>query len=309
MGTHSARRHSAHRRARDAWPARLVFTSLTVLQFALPAAAQTANPHWRPDGCQACHETAAPTAAQLGLKASPASAVCATCHGGGEASVCAHRPDIVVTSDRVTTIAEPLRPALSNGQVVCTTCHDMTPHCALDVKSRYRNKSFLRGGPFEERGEQCFLCHEESAYRKPSPHMQSGKDGEFREGTCTFCHGAVPQRDADGKWQPVQYASSGKLSAMCEGCHAVGPHPSGSVRGKSGWFHMAAPSDVYAARMEATVAAKGGRMPLDPQTGTITCVTCHDPHDQRVPGFAVASTPGTKARLRYEDPCGACHDK
>ena len=141
----------------------------------------------------ACHDAPTPAAAQLGLKASPAQAVCATCHGGGEASVCAHRPDIVVTSDRVTTIAEPLRPALSNGQVVCTTCHDMTPHCALDVKSRYRNKSFLRGGPFEERGEQCFLCHEESAYRKPSPHMQSGKD------SMPSC----PMMKGDGETAPI----------------------------------------------------------------------------------------------------------
>jgi len=279
---------------------------------AAPAAAQeaagSANPHWRADGCPACHATAAPTAAQPALKTTPAAALCATCHGGGEAAVCAHRSDIAATSARAMTVAESLRPALVSGQVVCTTCHEMAPHCALDVKQRYRNKAFLRGGPFETRGEQCFLCHDKAAYRKPSPHMQSRKDG-IKEGTCVFCHGSVPTRDASGKWEPVQLASADKLSAMCDGCHAVGPHPSGSVRGKSGWFHMTVPTGAYAERMRATVAAQGGRMPLDPQTRAITCVTCHDPHDQRVPGFTVASTPGTKARLRYEDMCGACHDK
>ena len=300
---HAPRRHGV--RIALAW-----VVALGALPVWTQASAAGASPHWRSDGCAECHASATPTAAQPALKTTPASALCATCHGGGEAALCAHRSDIAVASDRTATFAESLRPSLANGQVVCTTCHDMAAHCALDVKQRYRNKSFLRGGPFEERGEQCFLCHEKSAYRKPSPHMQSRKGGEFKEGTCIFCHGAVPQRDAAGKWQPVQYApNGGKWSAMCDGCHAVGPHPSGSVHGKSGWIHMVVPAGAYAERMKATVAAQGGRMPLDPQTRAITCVTCHDPHDQRVPGFAVASTPGTKARLRYEDMCGACHDK
>ena len=283
-------------------------TGVALLCVVTVTAAETPSPHWRPDSCQVCHETAAPTAAQLALKTAPASALCATCHLSGEARACAHRSDIPVAGERLAGVAEVVRAKLSDGRVVCTTCHDMGPHCAQDVKQRYRNKSFLRGGPFEERGEECFLCHEKSAYRKPSPHVQSRKDG-IKEGTCTFCHGSVPQRDASGKWQAAQFSSTVKLSAMCDGCHAVGPHPSGSVHRKSGWFHMSVPSGPYAERMRATVAAKGGRMPLDPQTGEITCVACHDPHDKRVPGFMVASTPGTKARLRYEDMCGACHEK
>lgn len=299
---HAPRRHGV----------RIVLTwavALGALSVWTQAPATGTGPHWRPDGCGECHESATPTAAQPALKTTPASALCATCHDGGEAAECAHRSDITVAGDRESSIAEPLRPALAGGRVVCTTCHDMKPHCALDVRQRYRNKSFLRGGPFEARGEQCFLCHQKSAYRKPSPHMQARKDG-IKEGTCTFCHGSLPQRDATGQWQPVQYATNGsQWSDMCTGCHGVGPHPSGSVHGKTGWIHMVEPTGAYAERMRARLAAEGGRMPLDPQTGTITCVTCHDPHDERVPGFAVASAPGTKARLRYENMCGACHDK
>ena len=44
-------------------------------------------------------------------------------------------------------------------------------------------------------------------------------------------------------------------------------------------------------------------------TGTVSCATCHDPHDGRLDGFAIADPPGSKVRLRYEDICGACHEK
>jgi hypothetical protein len=61
--------------------------------------------------------------------------------------------------------------------------------------------------------------------------------------------------------------------------------------------------------MDQTVVSQHGRLPLDPTTGEITCVTCHDPHDRKLEGMAVAMTPGTKAKLRYDDTCGACHEK
>jgi hypothetical protein len=99
------------------------------------------------------------------------------------------------------------------------------------------------------------------------------------------------------------------LVSLCNGCHNKGPHPSSSVTGKTGWIHLTVPNEEFKERMKQTVETKGGRLPLDPTTGKIFCATCHDPHDQRLAGFAIAETPGIVTKLRYQDICGACHEK
>ena len=221
--------------------------------------------------------------------------------------MCRHRSDLAPAADWVADFDDALQAELDDGKVVCTTCHDMTPHCALDIKQRYRNMSFLRGGPFEKRSDQCFGCHSKSGYRQRSPHMHVSR-GQIKEGHCVFCHGSVPQKDDTGQWQPVEFATDGPLSKLCDGCHMVGPHPSGSVRGKTGWFHMVVPPPETLERMQQKVATAGGSMPLDPYTGTVTCTTCHNPHNKRLEGYPI-SDEKTKTKLRYENMCEVCHDK
>ena len=72
---------------------------------------------------------------------------------------------------------------------------------------------------------------------------------------------------------------------------------------------MSVPPERQALNMAQTVADRGGKLPLDPSTGEMTCATCHDPHDDRVDGFMVSESAGAEARLRFDDMCGACHDK
>ena len=284
---------------------------LALLMATFPPASEAANaksPHWKAGACETCHTSAAPTADQVALKTAPGYAVCTECHDGGDASVCRHRSNISVTAEQSSAFEEGFQTSISSGNVVCTTCHEMKPHCSRDVKHKYRNSSFLRGGPFETHEEQCFGCHKKSNYKQRSPHRQVRRD-KILEGTCMFCHGVVPQQDASGQWMPVQFTNSGPQSQICNGCHVVGPHPSSSVTGKKGWFHMSVPAGKFAARMEDTVISRGGRLPLDPSSGEITCATCHDPHDRKLEGMPVAKAPGTKAKLRYDNVCGACHDK
>jgi predicted CXXCH cytochrome family protein len=271
-------------------------------------AAGASNPHWKAGACTTCHNSDTPTAELPMLKTTPGAAVCGECHGGGDAAVCRHRSDIAVVAERAAEFDVPLQSALGDGSVVCTTCHEMTAHCARDVKQRYRNPSMLRGAPFDSRSDQCFGCHERSGYRQPIPHRQ-GRKNRFKESTCIFCHEVVPEKDADGQWMPVNFATDKSLSKLCNGCHSKGPHPSSSVTGKTGWMHLTVPNEEFKERMKQTVETKGGRLPLDPTTGEIFCANCHDPHDQRLAGFAIAETPGTKAKLRYKDICGACHEK
>ena len=270
-------------------------------------AAGSPSPHWRKGSCEACHLQAQPVAGQAALKATSASATCSECHGKRGSTICRHRSDITAEPERTADFSEALRDELSEGQVVCTTCHDMTPHCALDVKQRYRNTSFLRGGPFDSRSDQCFGCHSKSGYRQRSPHMHISK-GQIKEGHCIFCHGSVPQQDDSGQWKPVDFGIDLRLSELCNGCHMIGPHPSGSVTGKSGWIHMVVPPPGYAERMQQSVTERGGSLPLDPNTGEITCTTCHNPHNRKLEGY-LTSGEKTKTKLRYEEMCEVCHDK
>jgi predicted CXXCH cytochrome family protein len=273
----------------------------------LNAQAAGSNPHWKAGACTACHNSEAPTAELLSLKTTP-DGVCSECHDAVDAKVCRHRSDIAVTSERLVEFDDNMQAGVSDNKVECTTCHEMKAHCALDVKQRYRNPSMLRGAPYDYKGDMCFSCHASSGYRKPSPHNQ-GRGSRFKKNLCVYCHGELPQQDADGQWMPVKFAIEGPLSTLCSGCHYKGPHPSSSVTGKRGWFHMSVPNEAFDERMRVTVETKGGRLPLDPGTGEITCATCHDPHDERLDGFALAESVGNRARLRYDDICGACHEK
>lgn len=272
-------------------------------------ASEGRGPHWQTGGCTACHDVSEPSSSDPALKTTPAYRVCYECHDAGQAAVCRHRSDFNPGETRATEFDKGLRAGLHEGTIVCTTCHDMAPHCALDAKQRYRNRSFLRGGPFPDSSDECFGCHQKSAYRQRSPHMHLRR-GEISEDKCIFCHGSMPQRTTNGQWlEPVPFATAEPLAKLCDGCHRVGPHPSSSVTGKKGWMHMIVPSPTYAARMQESVAARGGRLPLDPRTGEITCATCHNPHDPGLPGYPSAGEEDTEARLRYAKICGVCHDK
>ena len=270
-------------------------------------AAGTASPHWRKGSCQSCHESPQPITGQAQLKSTSAQSICEECHNGRAAPDCRHRSGFAPETARVADFDEHLQAGLDEGKVVCTTCHDMTPHCALDVKQRYRNTSFLRNGPYDNTSDQCFGCHSKSGYRQRSPHMHISK-GVIKEGHCMFCHQSTPQRDASGQWLPVQFGTDGPLSQLCSGCHMIGPHPSGSVSGKTGWFHMVVPPPAYAERMQQSVATRGGSLPLDPNTGEITCATCHNPHNRKLEAYPLSGEK-TKTKLRYENMCGVCHEK
>jgi hypothetical protein len=283
----------------------IIFMTGLAIAPAIAEAAKSQSPHWRKNSCQACHVQVQPTADQATLNATPAQAVCKECHGKKGFSVCRHRSDITPETERLADFDQAMRAGLDDGKVVCTTCHDMAPHCALDVKQRYRNTSFLRGGPFDKRGAECFGCHSKSGYKQRSPHMNISK-GKIKEGHCAFCHESVPQQDASGQWKPVQYATDGPLSQLCSGCHGIGPHPSTSMSGKSGWIHMVVPPLEYGKRMRESVAARGGSLPVDPNTFEITCTTCHNPHSKKLEAYPLSGEK-TKSKLRYEDMCGVCH--
>lgn len=268
--------------------------------------AATDNPHWKSDACIVCHESADPEVNSAALNTATAEDRCLACHQDGEAVACPHLSGISVDEGGLGELPESYSAKLHEGEITCTTCHDLQQQCTGPQSSRYRNPAFVRNGPFLDSSAACFECHQSSAYRKLSPHRQLRR-GKVIENSCIFCHSAVPQ-SADGEAPGFRFP--GDLSLQCYGCHPVAPHP-GSMFGQpaqGAWNHLVKPSKAVLLRMQDTEARTGARLPLDPHTGRVFCATCHNPHADGLEGYPAADPAGDSYKLRVPDICGACHD-
>lgn len=297
-----ARRQSlaAHLRA----GALLVAVAFLVLFLAGSVFGQSqTSPHWEKGACQACHQLATPSPASAALRSSDADEMCLECHGeGAEGGFCRHVSGVLPGE---LSIPESYHPALKDGHLTCTTCHDLKVQCLAPSKSyRFMNPGFLRERTSRDTSEHCYSCHDRSAFEKLNPHDASG------DGSCRLCHATNPVQGPDGNWFAVDYRMTHDLNDTCSGCHQVRPHPADAFSGVAPtWDHLAVPSDKVLARMRATGAGTGVSLPLEPVTGKIHCATCHDPHRDGLAGYRAASTPGSEHRLRLENMCQACHEK
>jgi len=289
--------------ARTAWQL-LVSAALAwgMSLLVVPPAGAADTLHWNRSSCGQCHG-ASPPEGRADLSAG-ATALCAGCHEDGDAPACPHRAGVPAGAMGV----DPsLAGALQEGEIACTTCHDLAIQCRGGRDARYRNPAFVRGGPYRQTGEFCFQCHRSGDYKKLSPHRQVRR-GEIQEGTCLFCHAAVPGQE---QRRAVEFRMRGDLDRQCTGCHPVAPHPmSVGIDGAAGgWVHLVQPPEDIRARMADTASRSGATLPLDPYTGKIFCATCHNPHDKALAGYPVADPSGDRAKLRVPDICGACHAK
>jgi hypothetical protein len=276
-----------------------------VLFLCLPAAGEQVDPHWNKHACQACHLSSEPAAGNLGLTADSAEALCAGCHSsGGDGRSCRHVSGIPPGD---MTIPPGYSSKLENGNLVCTTCHDLAIQCLAPSRSySFANPGFVRERKSRERGAHCFNCHDASGFERLNPHqMQTGNPSGP---TCTLCHASEPTKDEHG-WVATGFSVPGSLNDLCTGCHDVQPHPGNSFSGKPiGWEHLAVPSAEIRENMQRSEQAEGLIFPLDPRTGELHCATCHNPHPGELEDYPVAVQPGSKGRLRVDKICQACHD-
>lgn len=278
----------------------LVLCGLLFLPF---AAHSQGSPHWSKSGCQDCHVDAAPVDGLVNLQAADAEALCETCHGGrGDAKACRHMSGLPAGDME---IDESLAPALKNGQVVCSTCHDVVYQCKhARVEYSFQNPGFLRDRTTRRTGEYCLKCHDASAYQALNPHY--GAAGDPPRATCPLCHVGIPESDGEDGLR-VSFNMQHDLNETCTGCHDVSPHPRNLFAREQSdeWVHFTVASPEVAANMRDAEANLGIRLPLHPETGEIYCATCHDPHEFK--GGPVAQQP--KHRLRANDICQVCHEK
>jgi hypothetical protein len=263
------------------------------------------NPHWNKAGCQDCHVDAAPVDGLVNLQADDAEALCESCHGGrGDAKACRHASGLPAGDME---IAEGLASALKDGEVVCSTCHDIVYQCKrARVEYSFQNPGFLRDRTTRETGDYCLKCHAEADYERLNPH--EGVAGSPPRATCPLCHVSIPESDGTGGIR-VTFNMQHDLNDACRGCHDIRPHPrkmfSYSKQEEDRWVHLVAPTPEVLAQMQQSEADIGVALPLDPRNGEIFCATCHDPHEFK--GGPVTEQP--KHRLRANDICQVCHEK
>jgi predicted CXXCH cytochrome family protein len=281
------------------------FLAVTLSLGTATAVAQEAtNPHWNKSACQTCHVDAAPTAGNLVFQGGDAEALCGSCHGDrGEARPCRHVSGLAPV---VVTIPESYAASLRDGEIVCTTCHDLSFQC-LNPNPGYRGRNFgfVRARQSRVRGDACFLCHEKTPVEQLNPHEM--EVGNPPQATCTFCHATMPVKDENG-WVSVDFHVEGSLNDICFGCHRARPHPGFSFGGPVGWDHLVIPSRELLENMKEAEQVQGMIFPIDPNTAEVYCATCHNPHHESLEGYPVAKTPGAEHRLRVTDNCQACHD-
>lgn len=272
------------------------------------------DPHWRPEGCAACH-VGRPAVDNLRVARAQADRLCAACHERTPSMHFHHPSGIAVRDDMLARMPASMRQSLQGeeGLMLCSTCHDPLIQC-LGSKQRegLQNPHFLREGPYRDRTAICYLCHDAEQYKRLNVHDQISDSGMVRKQTCSVCHADTDGLEEAHGIGDLKFTVSGDLSKMCLRCHEWIPHPGGGFQfgGMGEVDHLTVPSAKVRARMEKMTASGDLVLPLEPSTGRVFCGTCHNPHERGVISDPALSR-GSDSKQRLRDPklCIFCHEK
>lgn len=193
---------------------------------------------------------------------------------------------------------------LRDGQIACSTCHDIVIQCQdrqLD-RAFLKDQKFLRGAPFETETSICFRCHNIESYRRYNPHRQLNSQKEIIKEKCLYCHSEVP----DEKQTRAQDARLiGNLATLCIRCHMKAPRQDFHAK------HLRKPSTEVLTRIKQMEDRHNIILPLN-EEGMITCATCHNPHEKGVIPDVRAGAKGAGKTRRHRlannnNMCIKCH--
>ena len=282
---------------------------------------QVPNPHWRTDACNACHMGAAAAGGKMPpLRTEDIDGLCGNCHDPSMVAEYIHAVGMEPPDEFLDRMPDDFLAALERGgQVItCIMCHDLPLQCEEKrFPQQEINPFFFRGGPYTERTDLCFNCHDPEDYERYNPHDQVTDEGELDTEQCFFCHNTTPNRTVVRSIDDVSFNVAEELEKLCTGCHPYQPHPGGSWfsstgnREGGGPNHLKVPPERIRRRMEKMVRETGAVMPLEPETGRIFCATCHNPHERGVqyyPRADVGADGYKRLRRGKFEICMACHD-
>lgn len=202
-------------------------------------------------GCESCHigrPKPEDKAVKLLMPNNDIVLLCITCHEDADH----HKVNVAPGDGMKVPDFLPLgTEGLPEGKVVCSTCH--YTHVELAVNVLLRGFSQGANDPnvkFIKRLELCDACHGVE-FTKKSPHTS-------KEDMCGFCHSSDPTKAKD----VVKETIKRDIIELCDFCHgtAEGAH-----------FLAVNPFLDKAIRKEFPAT-------LPVLDGSITCVTCHNPH-------------------------------
>jgi len=198
----------------------------------------------------------------------------------------------------------PARFPLWQGQITCDTCHDIYVQCHDRPVERpfLKDQKFLRGAPYETEAGICYQCHNIKDYEMYNPHRQLNAQQEIIKSTCLYCHSELPNQK---KTSAQDARLIGNMKALCIRCHMKAPRQDFHAK------HLRKPTPEVLSRMKQLEHQDNIILPLS-EAGTITCATCHNPHEKGViPDVrAGARGAGEKWRQRLTDTntmCIKCH--
>ena len=235
------------------------------------------NIHYNNNYCTECHINYPKNSeiAKRNLKFNGDYKLLCKCHDEGPGRNL-HPVDIIPSKEIKTRI--PSGFPLSDGKITCSTCHDISVQCKDISEIYYKQEDFLRGGPYNNKLDECFLCHDSNDFKRYNPHKQLTKNGDIIKETCLYCHSEVLDvKDRDNK---AGLKLIGSRTALCRGCHM---NTNGtSLHDK----HISRlPTADVLGRIKATEKKFNIRLPLTAH-GMVTCVTCHNPHEKNlIPGY------------------------
>ncbi len=293
---------------------------LTLLTDEAIAFEDVPNPHWRADACIACHLDNKKNNEMPPLRSTDYNGLCGNCHDPSLVAEYIHAVGIEPPDEFLDRMPEDFMKALerSDGVLTCIVCHDLPLQCDKDSFQQAEiNPLFFRGGPYSVRTDLCFNCHDPEDYERYNPHDQVTDEGELDTEQCFFCHNVTPNRASARSIKDVTFNVAEDLVKLCTGCHPYRPHPGGSWFGATGNKegggpnHIKVPPEKIRKRLEMMLAKSGTIMPQEPETGSIFCATCHNPHERGVQFMKKADVgaDGYKRLRRGKfEICLVCHE-
>lgn len=234
------------------------------------------NPHWSVTGCMYCHQGAVDQ-----IKPIPRAeidALCLKCHNGRQAAQEKHPVGRAFSGTQI------IRPAdwpAPGDKLGCITCHDISQGCHQNAQRPLDNPEFLRGPHSQNLSTFCGTCHvNDEQHQRYNPHLMLDADRTHKEQACQYCHQTdFAEHDLVNRTRkPVLKKDE---ITLCLGCHAqhidwfdpghIGARVTPEIRA----YMLAVEKKPFSENAEPTY------LPLA-AGNTITCSTCHNPHQQGV---------------------------
>jgi len=223
------------------------------------------------------------------------------CHGYTPGTYI-HPVDIKPSEDKKDKIPDHL--PLRGGKITCTTCHEIYLQCQYSPEMKDLNSKFMRGAPYVRRTDLCFQCHDEEKYKMLDPHNQLDANGKIIVEKCLYCHTEKPDENTA---TISEIKLIGQFEVICFRCHYKQSklHPINAD-------HLRKPNPNTLKNLQEAEEKFGVIFPLNNE-GSVTCPTCHNPHERGIipPDKPSSQGASEKYRLRLAAKnlqiCIACH--